>query len=218
MYDRLRAHRDQGGSIIYLGGNGIYEAVELSADGAHMRIFPGVDVAKFPSYTTNEQVRLNCLMRSPAFGRPEHALLGVGFQNCAQADAGGQPYNLQQDPSGAGANPVLAGLSIAMNATLGANSTDQKAPWQTSPAGGYHADGWEVDQRGAGTPPEAFTNEALIAMGNTDQSLSGEMLCYTAERGGLVFAASSINFGGSMVVDPNMQRIVQNALDLCLKR
>jgi hypothetical protein len=34
----------------------------------------------------------------------------------------------------------------------------------------------------------------------------------------LVFAAASINFGASMIVDPNMQRIVQNALDLCLAR
>ena len=218
MYDRLRAHRDHGGSIIYLGGNGIYEAVELSADGASMRIFPGVDVAKFPSYISNEQIRLNCLMRSPAFGRPEHALLGVGFQNCVQGDAGGQPYNLQQDPDTTGANPVLDGVTAVMNDAIGTSSNDTKAPWQASPAGGYHADGWEVDQRGAGTPPEGFTNEALIAMGNTNPSNSGEMLCYTTEQGGLVFAASSINFGGSMVVDPNMQRIVQNALDLCLKR
>lgn len=218
MYDRLRAFRDQGGSIIYLGGNGIYEAVDLSDDGAHMRIFPNVDLSKYPSYINNEQIRLNCLMRSPAFGRPEHALIGVGFQNCAQGDAGGQPYNLQQDPGTQGANPVLNGVSVAMNATLGAASHDVKAPWQTSPAGGYHADGWEVDQRGAGSPPEAYTNEALIGFGNTDPSISGEMLCYTTEAGGLVFAASSINFGGSMIIDPNMQRIVQNALDLCLKR
>jgi hypothetical protein len=105
-----------------------------------------------------------------------------------------------------------------MNDALGTSSEDVKAPWQNSPAGGYHADGWEIDQRGAGTAPEAWANQALIALGNTNSSISGEMLCFTAEQGGLVFAASSINFGGSMVVDPNMQRIVQNALDLCLKR
>jgi hypothetical protein len=75
-----------------------------------------------------------------------------------------------------------------------------------------------VDQRGAGTPPPAFENAALIAMGNTNPSISGEMLCYTTAHGGLVFAAASINFGASMIVDPNMQRIVQNALDLCLAR
>jgi hypothetical protein len=218
MYDRLKAYRDQGGSIIYLGGNGIYEAVELSADGEHMAIFNGVDLAAFPPYCTNEQLRLNCLMRAPINSRPEHALLGVGFQNCAQGDAGGQPYNLQQVPNAIGSNPVLKGVTIGLNDQLGAASHDVEAAWQTSPAGGYHADGWEVDQRGAGTPPPAFENAALIAMGNTNPSISGEMLCYTTAHGGLVFAAASINFGASMIVDPNMQRIVQNALDLCLAR
>ena len=218
MYDRLKAHRDQGGSIIYLGGNGIYEAVELKDDGEHMPIFNGIDLKAFPSYCTNEQLRLNCLMRAPMNGRPEHALLGVGFQNCVQGDAGGQPYNLQQNPGTQHSNPVLAGLTIRKNAELGATSHDVEAPWQTSPASGYHSDGWEVDQRGAGTPPEAFKEESLIASGNTNPDVTGEMLCYTTQFGGVVFAASSINFGGSMIVDPNMQRIVQNALDMCLKR
>ena len=31
-------------------------------------------------------------------GRPEAALLGVGFQNCEQAAVEGQPYVLQQEP------------------------------------------------------------------------------------------------------------------------
>lgn len=217
MYDRLKAHRDQGGSIVYLGGNGIYEAVELTEDGAHMPIFPGIDLSKYPPYINNEQIRLNCLMRAPMNSRPEHALIGVGFQHCDQGDAQGQPYNLQQDPQTKLANPVLAGLTIPLNAALGATSHDVPAPWQ-QPASAYYADGWEVDQRGAGTPPEGWTNEALIAFGNTNPDISGEMLSYITEKGGVVFAASSINFGGSMVVDPNMQRIVQNALDLCLAR
>jgi hypothetical protein len=217
MYDRVAAYRDQGGSIIYLGGNGIYEEVVLSEDRQHMRIFNGVDLSRYPPYANNEQVRLNCLMRSPAVGRPEHALIGVGFQHCAQANPEGQPYQLLQDPADPSANPVLAGLTIGLKATLGATSNDVTPPEPGAPSQTYQADGWEVDQRGAGSPPQAYANEALLAMG-PDSDFSGEMLCYRTDQGGLVFAAASLNFGGSLVVDANLQRIVQNALDLCLQR
>ncbi len=217
-YDRLKAYRDQGGSIIYLGGNGIYEEVVLSPDGAHMGIFPRLDRSRFPSSCTNEQLRLYCLMRGPELGRPEHALIGVGFQNCEQPNPEGQPYVLQQTPGESGSNPVLAGVTKKKGDPIGETSVDVAPPSGSNPSITYDADGWEVDQRGNGTPPQAYADEALLARGTTYQSLSREMLCYRTDVGGVVFAASSLNFGGSMVVDPNLQRIVQNALDLCLAR
>jgi hypothetical protein len=144
-------------------------------------------------------------------------LLGVGFQNCEQANPEGQAYVLQQQPGESGSNPVLAGVTAKKGDSLGSTSVDVAPPSGSTPSVTYEADGWEVDQRGNGSPPHAYATDALIGLGG-NASLSGEMLFFTTEMGGVVFAASSINFGGSMVVDPNMQRIVQNALDQCLAR
>ncbi len=217
MYDHVKAYRDQGGSIVYLGGNGIYEEVVPSADGQHMGIFPGLDRSRFPSNCSNEQLRLYCLMRTPYASRPEHALLGVGFQNCAQAHVEGQAYLLQQEPGQRGSNPVLDGVTLHKDDPIGATSAHVDPPTAgSSVITTYDVDGWEVDQRGAGTPPNAYAAEALLAVGKN--SPSGEMLCFDTDAGGVVFAASSLNFGGSLVVDVNLQRIVQNVLDQCLKR
>src|SRR3954453_3401787 len=42
------------------------------------------------------------------------------------------------------------------------------------------------------------------------------MTCYRHPGGGFVFAAGSITFGGSLVVDVNLQQIVCNAVDEAL--
>lgn len=218
MYDHVKAYRDQGGSIVYLGGNGIYEEVVPSGDDKHMGIFHGLDRSRFPATCTNEQLRLYCLMRSPYVNRPEHALLGVGFQNCEQAAVEGQPYLLQQEPGAEGSNPVLSGVTLHKGDQIGATSVDVDPPVAGSTViKTYHVDGWEVDQRGAGTPPNAYGPAALLALGG-DAAFSGEMLCFDTDAGGIVLAGSSLNFGGSLVADANLQRIVQNALDQCLTR
>ena len=235
MYDHVKAYRDQGGSIIYLGGNGLYEEVTITDDG-HMGIFPRLDRSRLPKDCTNEQIRLYSLMRNPGVDRPEHALIGVGFQNCDQGGAIGQPYQLLQEPGAPGSNLVLDGVALHDGDVLGAMSIDPDPdPPPTAPAGStpapaagpapagssvvgtYHVDGWEVDQRGNGTPPQAYAASALLAIGS-NESFSGEMICFDSDAGGVVFAAASLNFGGSLVVDANLQRIVQNALDLCLAR
>jgi hypothetical protein len=214
MYDHARAYLEAGGSLLYLGGNGVYEEVVLSADDEHMAIFPGVDRSKLAPTLTNEQIRLYALMRTPHVGRPEHALLGVGFLNCTQASAQGQPYLLDQDPTAPNANPVLAGVTLAAGDAMGTASVDVLPPAAGSVVQTCHADGWEIDVRGDGTPWQAYAANARLAYGDGD-SPSGEMLCFRTDAGGVVFAAASLNFGGAMVVDPNLSRIVRNALDLC---
>ncbi|MBK6456178.1 MAG: hypothetical protein IPF87_08875 [Gemmatimonadetes bacterium] len=214
MYDHAIAYLARGGSILYLGGNGVYEEVVFSDDRQHMAIFPGVDRSKLPSTLTNEQIRLYSLMRTPYVGRPEHALFGVGFLNCAQSGAQGQPYILEQDPAAPDANPVLAGVTLKQGAAMGAASVDTGTPGSNGVAQTFCADGWEIDVRGFGTPWQAYAASARIAYGTGDDP-SGEMLCYRTDQGGVVFAAASLNFGGAMVLDANLARIVRNALDLC---
>lgn len=198
-YDHLKRYQEQGGSIVYLGGNVGYEQVVLKD--RSMLIFPGLDRSKFPDDATNEQIRVPCLLRN-CCDRPERALIGVGFENTAGLSVNGQPYILQQDP---GTNPALAGLTLSKGAAMGSTSADP----------GHEADGWEVDVRGPGTPPQANAPEALLAA--RGDGLTGHMLFYETGHGGVVFAGSSLDLGGSLAVDANLQRIVQNALDQCLK-
>ncbi|MCA0374381.1 MAG: hypothetical protein LCH84_01855 [Gemmatimonadetes bacterium] len=206
MHDQLRAYlyppdNAGGGSVIYLGGNGLYEEVVLSDDDQHLRIFPGVDLADDPYTVTNEQARQFCLMR--VRGRPEHALIGVGFNNGAGCSVQGVPYLVQGDAS---SNAALAGLPAAPSGQplpLGATSANT----------GFAANGWEVDVRGDASPPEAQAAGARIGLGATPAT-SGEMLCYRTAAGGVVFAGASLNVGGSLAVDPMLQRVVRNALDM----
>ena len=215
MYDRAIAYRDRGGSILYLGGNGLYEEVAFSENREHLHIFPRLDRSTLPADCDNEDLRLYSLMRTAEVRRPEHALLGVGFQHFADVEDGGRPYILLQDPTAADANPVLRGVDVKLNDAMGVASmhpADPASPATPASPGGYHGVGWEVDKRSFGTPSQAYARQALLAH---DENGWGAMVCYRTDAGGLVFSASSLNFPGALVTDRNLQRIVQNALDLC---
>ncbi|MFN8668719.1 MAG: DUF6605 domain-containing protein [Gemmatimonadaceae bacterium] len=213
MYDHAKAYLARGGSILYLGGNGVYEEVVPSDDQRHLAIFPGVDRRKLPPSLTNEQIRLYSLTRTPYVGRPEHALFGVGFLNCSQpTGAAGQPFILEQDPTAPDANPVLAGVTLKKGDAMGKASVDVGQTDSNGVIQTFHANGWEIDMRGFGTPWQAYATNARLAFGTPP---SGEMLSYRTDQGGVIFAAASLNFGGAMVLDANLARIVRNALDLC---
>jgi hypothetical protein len=46
--------------------------------------------------------------------------------------------------------------------------------------------------------------------------MAANMVYYTHPGGGFVFSVGSMTFGGSLVVDDKIQRILRNALDACL--
>src|SRR5262249_13961175 len=71
------------------------------------------------------------------------------------------------------------------------------------------ASGFEVD--GVASAPLD-----LIARG-TNASEEAAMVRYRYGGNGFVFSVGSISFGGSLVVDGNLQQIVRNALDGCLE-
>ena len=206
MYDAAKSYLDMGGTIVYLGGNGIYEEVRFEPNGVGLTIFPGVDWTKIPlKDQTNAKVRKQCLWR--VRGKPERALIGVGFEDCPGLTTPGEPYRLALSPD---QSPALRGLTLAVGDTLG----------ETSANPGFCADGWEVDKRGLESPPAAAAVTALLALG-ASAALSGQMLFYETDpngKKGVVFAGSSLNFCGSLAVDRNLQTIVQNVLDIALQR
>ena len=202
MYDCAKAYQDTGGSILYLGGNGIYEEVRFQASGVGLSIFPGVDWNEIGKHATNEVVRLQCLWRLR--GRPERALIGVGFEQYSGPTVDGQPF---QFAVSSGMNPALKGLLRRAGDHFGQKSANP----------GFAANGWEVDQRGRFSPDAAYEDHALLAIGACS-GMSGEMLFYETPAGGFVFAGSSLSFCGSLAVDSTLQRILTNVLQIALNR
>lgn len=70
------------------------------------------------------------------------------------------------------------------------------------------ASGWETDKRGPGTPG----NTLLLAKGTNPDNGGAEMTYFDHPGGGGVFSAGSITFGGSLVVDEKLSRILNNVL------
>lgn len=73
------------------------------------------------------------------------------------------------------------------------------------------ASGGECDKRDENSP----LNIEVLASGQ-NSGPNAEMTYYDRGGGGFVFSVGSISFGGSVVIDEDLQQILYNALDECL--
>ncbi|HVU77603.1 MAG TPA: N,N-dimethylformamidase beta subunit family domain-containing protein [Gaiellaceae bacterium] len=96
---------------------------------------------------------------------------------------------------------AFAGTGLAAGDAFGTESQHERCP------GG--ASGHETDKRTAATPPGAV----LLARGLNADGGGAELVWYAAERGGEVFAAGSIAWIASLLVDEHVSRITRNALE-----
>lgn len=71
MLDHLRQYLNAGGCVVYLGGNGLFERVQLDASGRRLIIHGGV--------TTPNSDRAAQYFRNLNPQKPERELLGVAF-------------------------------------------------------------------------------------------------------------------------------------------
>jgi hypothetical protein len=201
MRDNLEAYLAQGGSLLYLGGDAMFEEVVLSPDGTIATHFPeeGYPLRE-PSYFRN--------LDPP---RPERNLLGVAFRYDNYFTFA--PYEVTD-----AGHHLFAGTGVANGELIGADGFNGGASgWELDTSIAGHApDGtivgaWRDDDRGA--PPD---NIELLARGTNfgeDGAFGADMTYYTTPAGGFVFSVGSISFGGSLVVDPVLQQIVRNAMD-----
>ena len=205
MYDRLQAYLEGGGSLLYLGGNGIFENGEYTADHTQMVFWAGVD---------RVGTRTDAMFRRLTPPRPERALLGVTTERCG---ATGSPY-LVIEPD----HPLFRFTGLAAAAPFGDVGLN-------TGAGNGKASGWEVDTidgPGATTVPVACMIDTspspesplpdglqLIARAVSEPGgRSAEMVTYRHPAGGLVLSVGSLTFGGSLPVDPAIQQLLRNAL------
>ncbi|MCY3765787.1 MAG: hypothetical protein OXH06_10200 [Gemmatimonadetes bacterium] len=208
MRDHLDAWLDAGGCLLYLSGNGVYWKVTWDSTCRTMEVRKDGK----PHYQNGEE---GGLWRN--LGRPEHAALGVGYVRPGYMTFA--PYRVET-----ASHWVFEGLELTNGDLIG-----EKGIY------GGAASGWEVDQvredwspgnvtvlaRGINPldfmPPGA---SAVYPDGEYDWDGSGgaHMTYYDHRGGGGVFSVGSISFGGSLVVDPILQKTVRNVLDRFLHR
>jgi len=202
MYDRLEAYLAGGGSVLYAGGNGVYERVVFSPDGTVLEAFP-------QNFCGDLSCRRESFFRNHDPPRCERAVLGVayrsdGFQTYA-------PFEVLQ-----AGHRFFDGTGVQNGDPVGAAGLN-----------GGGASGWEMDTSIPGPAPDGVMvsaygsddrgspppNLELLARGTNEGGYGADMTYYETGAGGGVFAAGSLSFGGSLVVDPVLQQVVRNVLD-----
>jgi N,N-dimethylformamidase len=188
MYQRVKRWvREEGGKLLYLGGNGINCEVELP-----------------------EESRMRCLTRIPSGGssmsgaeyesrfhrnvESEANLLGVVCTDAGIMTAA--PYRVEQPE-----HWVFAGTGLNDGDTFGHRSLHERVP------GG--ASGHETDKMSASSPPGAL----LLAKGLNPDGGGAEMVIHDTEYGGSVFSVGSITWPASLLVDTHVSRITRNVLE-----
>ncbi len=210
MFTRLLQFLDAGGSLLYLGGNGLFEEGEFNCDRTQMMFLDGDENGE----------RGPAMFRVEDPTRPhrlhERSVLGVSTELCGVA---GHPFTVLLPD-----HPLFAGTEVVAGDGIGA------AGLNTS-GGVYNgaASAWEVDTSdgpgsrslGCNSGPYPVINSPLpaglqvLARANPS-GVGGEITFYQHPGGGSVFAAGSITFGGSLVMDPQLQQLLRNVLSLSL--
>jgi len=215
MFDRLRQYLIAGGCVVYLGGNGIFERFQLDASGQRLIFHGGI--------TTPNSNRAAQYFRNLNPPQPERELLGVAFlyDNYLSTPA---PYAVLL-PN----HRFFKGTGVVFLSKIGENGR----------SGG--ASGREMDSsRGSDAPPGFIVNASInffqpgsdrgfppsnlqvLARGCNNRFLNegphaAEITYYDTQAGGFVFSVGSMTFGGSLVEDATLQKIVNNVLRDCLR-
>lgn len=187
MYDRVKKWVfEEGGRLVYLGGNGLNCEVTLHPDGS-MTANNGSITSLEPSGMGGRDSRFAMRHESEA------SLLGVVFTSTGAMT--GAPYRVVE-----GSHWVFEGTGLNTGDVFGKASLHQRCP------GG--ASGHETDKRSASSP----ANTRLLARGLNPDDGGAEMVIFDTAHGGAVFSVGSINYAASLPVDAAVSRITANVL------
>jgi hypothetical protein len=209
MFNAITNYLAHGGHLIYLGANGLYDAVDVNTNLRTLTVYGTSGVGR---------THLFRLLSPP---QPESSVLGIAYPwslACGDgANLGGSRVAYEVLNS---SHPFFAGTGLTNGAQFGAMGWSVNEGGSTLADGG--ASGWEIDVIDTNSPPGV----QLLARGTNPYTLNcdpyvnvpmaANMVYYTHPGGGFVFSVGSMTFGGSLVVDDRIQRILRNALDECL--
>ncbi len=186
MYHRLKSWVfEEGGRLIYLGGNGLNCEVEL-LEGDRMVVHNGAIKSLWPAGIGAES-RFGLRVESEA------NLLGVVFTPAGAMT--GAPYRVVDDSHWAFADTGLRNGDL-----FGKKSLHMRC------AGG--ASGHETDK----VSPSSPKNLRVLARGLNPDDGGSEMVHFETPDGGGVFSAGSISYACSLPVDEMVSRITANVL------
>lgn len=185
MFDGLQSYLKNGGNVLYLSGNGLYWKVAFKGDKMEAKKSGGEHAY------TGEQGGL--FYRT---GKPETALIGVGYRSTGFSVPA--PYQVI-NPS----HWIFNGTNIKKGDLIGERGLNTI----NNSSGG--ASGWETDQMDGSTPK----NAVFLAKGTNVIGAGAHMIYYDHLGGGGVFSTGSITFGGSLAVDQQLGKIVNNVLN-----
>lgn len=219
----LRDYRDNGGNLLYLGGNGFYWRVAVHTENDSMleirRAEDGIRAwaAEPGEYYNAFDCGYGGLWRRN--GRAPQQLVGIGF--AAQGEFFGDPYRrVCTDPD---YNWVFDGIEDALIGDFGLSGNG---------AAGFELD--HIDHR-IGTldttvllarsvtrdtgfmlvPEEQLTHLTNLTGGTAKDAMHADMIYAEYPSGGCVFATGSITFCGSLPsnnFDNNVSRLLRNVM------
>ena len=224
--DALQTYRDEGGSLLYLGGNGFYWRVALHKEQPGIieirRGEGGIRAwaAEPGEYYNAFDGHYGGLWRRS--GRAPQVLAGVGFS--AQGTFLGSYYRRNPDTTDEAVTWIFDGVEDEILGDFG---------FSGGGAAGFELD--RVDER-LGSPPNVrilassenhagtfvlVPEEQLTHLTNwpgkpVEQLLRADMIYFDVPNGGRVFSTGSITFCGSLLPndgDNNISRIVANVLN-----
>jgi hypothetical protein len=139
-------------------------------------------------------------------------VLGVATERC---NAAGSPYRVL-----AAGHPLFDGTGVVNGSTFGNSGLNtgfgngKASAWEVDSSSGPGAISVACIDETATVPPSGLpAGLTVLASGVPDSDgLGAEMTYYDHPGGGFVFSVGSITFGGSLVVDPVIQRIMRNVL------
>lgn len=183
MYDRLKRWvREQGGRLMYLGGNGLNCDVEFLDP--QTCIYRNEDNRRLLEPAGRFESRFHLRHESEA------NLLGVVYDDRGIMTAA--PYEVVD-----AAHWIFQGTRMANGDKFGIHSLHERVP------GG--ASGHETDKISPSSPPEARP----LARGLNPDGGGAELVCFPAGRGA-VFSTGSICWTSSLLVDDHVSKITRN--------
>ncbi len=201
MYDALEQFLNAGGNLLYLGANSIYWKVTLVNGQLEVHKEGGTSTTGGTHQQTGE---VGGLWRF--LGRPEARVLGVHYTGEGWAFSG--PFVISNVNHWA-----LDGTGLSVGDKVGKVGLNLFYYQATNFQGGG-ASGWEADH----SDPQLSPANLVILAGSVvyDDANNphpwGEITYYDHPGGGGVFAAASINFGGSLVENDHLSVLVSNVL------
>src|SRR5262245_7127901 len=187
MYDRVKRWLSQeGGKLMYLGGNGLNCEVELRPDDS-MLVRNGAITSLNVEGMNGKESRFAMRHESEA------NLLGVVFTPAGAMT--GAPYRVIKND-----HWVFAGTNLKEGDIFGDKCLHQRCP------GG--ASGHETDK----VSPSSPKNVLRLAKGMNIDDGGADMVIFDTPGGGAVFSVGSISWPASLPVDANVSRITANVL------